>query len=137
MEKGAARGILFGVLRHFGEIRALRKNYRSKLLRAHPEVGESVNVHHSVEQQVLSRYPGRFTEEEIDSLENLRGIPNNLNNELHLRTIRIEWNSFYRAYSQATREQILQKAAEIDAKYGSQFTPPGGVQINRYEILSN
>jgi hypothetical protein len=73
---------------------------------------------------VLKKYPDLFTEDELHALENLRGIPNDRNSELHLRAIRNEWNQFYDRNPNATREQILKKAAEIDTKYGSQFNPP-------------
>ena len=73
---------------------------------------------------MLNLYPGLFSEAELHALENLRGIPNDLNSDLHLRAIRREWDTFYDQNPYATREQLLQKAAEIDAKYGSQFNPP-------------
>jgi len=75
---------------------------------------------------VLTRYPGVVTEEQIHSLENLRGIPNEVNSDLHLSQIRREWNQFYRQTPNATQEQLLQKATEIDTKYGNQFNPPIG-----------
>lgn len=56
--------------------------------------------------------------------ENLRGIPNELNNTLHLSTIRKELNQLYRQNPTLAREQLDQKRDEIDAKYGSQFMPP-------------
>jgi hypothetical protein len=60
----------------------------------------------------------------MHSLENLRGIPRHLNSSLHLKQIRGEWNRFYKQNPTATRRQLLQKATEIDAKYGSQFNSP-------------
>ena len=71
-------------------------------------------------------YPGEVTEAEIHSIENLRGIPKELNSDLHLRQIAKEWNEFYDANLKATREQLLQKATEIDLKYGGWFKPPVG-----------
>ncbi|MCH5345342.1 MAG: hypothetical protein J1E64_15050 [Acetatifactor sp.] len=53
-------------------------------------------VHHSVEQQVLKRYPGLFTAEEINAYEMLRGIPKEVNSDLHLSKIRTAWNNFYK-----------------------------------------
>jgi hypothetical protein len=35
-----------------------------------------------------------------------------------------KWNRFYEENPTATRQQLLQKATEIDAKYGAQFNPP-------------
>jgi hypothetical protein len=83
-----------------------------------------VVVHHAVEQQVLKRYPGVVSESEIHSLENLRGVPKDLNPDLHLSTIRREWNQFYRENPSPTKQDFLKKATEIDTKYGAQFNPP-------------
>jgi hypothetical protein len=83
-----------------------------------------VIVHHAVEQQALTRYPGTVSAAEIHSLENLRGISKETNVELHLSQIRREWNQFYRQHPNATKEQLLRKATEIDKKYGNQFIPP-------------
>jgi hypothetical protein len=84
----------------------------------------SARVHHAIEQQVEKLYPGRFTNAEINSLENLRGIPNPTNSKVHLSIIRKVWNRFYKDYPSATREQILKKVAEIDKMHGSIFVPP-------------
>src|SRR5690606_20102290 len=50
-------------------------DYRKTFLNAHPELEGKVVVHHAVEQQVLRRFPGLFSEAEIHALSNLRGIP--------------------------------------------------------------
>ena len=105
-------------------------DYRATFFEANPELEGEVVVHHAVEQQTLTRFPGIMTEEEIHSLENLRGIPNEINSQVHLSQIRIEWNRFYRQFEASgtapTKAQLLQKAAEIDATYGTQFEPPVG-----------
>jgi hypothetical protein len=108
-------------------------DYRATFFAEHPELEGQVRVHHAVEQQVLTRFPGVVSEAEMHSLENLRGIPNAINGRLHLSQIRIEWNNFYRPFELSgtapTQAQLLQKATEIDTKYGYLFTPPvGGVQ---------
>ncbi len=100
-------------------------NYRKTFLDANPRPKGTVVVHHAVEQQVLDRYPGVLTDSELHSLENLRGIPNGANAQTHLREIRKEWNAFYRQHPEhATKEQLLDKATEIDNKYGHLFGPP-------------
>ncbi|MGD9720323.1 MAG: hypothetical protein AB7O59_07175 [Pirellulales bacterium] len=99
-------------------------NYRRTFFDAHPEHKGKVIVHHSVEQQVLDRYPGVVTESELHSLENLRGIPKGNNSETHLSEIRREWNRFYEQYPNATKEELLDNATEIDGKYGHLFDPP-------------
>lgn len=102
-------------------------NYRKTFLDANPDIDPSkVVVHHAVEQQTLKLYPNEVSPEEIYSLENLRGVPTEVNSELHLRTIRNELDDFYLANPNATKADLLQKATEIDRKYGAQFTPPVG-----------
>jgi hypothetical protein len=102
----------------------ISRNYRAAFFAAYPELKGQVVIHHAVEQWILRKYPDLFSEAELQALENLRGIPNELNSNLHLSVIRLEWNAFYKLNPNATREQIVQKAVEIDAKYGSQFNPP-------------
>jgi len=101
-------------------------DYKKTFFEAYPELQGKIIVHHAVEQQVLIRYPGIISEEEIHSLENLRGIPNELNSDLHLGRIRKEWNRFYKTNPKPTKEKLLEKATEIDLKYGKLFKPPKG-----------
>jgi len=109
---------------------ATSNDYRTTSFTAYPKLRSQVSVHHAVEQQVLKLFPGVATESEIHSLENLRGIPNDLASLLHLNQIRREWNRFYAPFTASrtapTKAQLLQKAAEIDAKFGSRFRPPAG-----------
>jgi hypothetical protein len=105
---------------------ALTNDYRRTFFESNPELKGEVFVHHGVPQITLKRYPSEVTEAEIHSLENLRGIPNELNSDLHLSQIGSEWIQFYRANPNATREQLLRKATEIDLKYGGWFKPPVG-----------
>jgi hypothetical protein len=81
-------------------------------------------VHHAVEQQVLKRYPGLFTKPQLDSIGNLRGIPNEINGELHLSFIRRAWNRFYSNYPNATTTDIEHYADVIDRFVGFKFKPP-------------
>ncbi|WP_146056881.1 hypothetical protein [Chromobacterium alticapitis] len=104
----------------------MSNDYRATFFDANPDLQGQVIVHHAVEQQVLTRYPGVVTEAEMHSLENLRGIPKELNSDLHLSQIRREWNQFYRQNPNPTKDQLLQKATEIDGRLGSQFNPPVG-----------
>ena len=67
---------------------------------------------------------GVITESELHSLANLRGIPTEINVEVHLRQIRAEWDAFYRMYPVASKQQILSKATEIDNIFGHLFDPP-------------
>ncbi|WP_437967625.1 RHS repeat-associated core domain-containing protein [Sorangium sp. So ce260] len=99
-------------------------NYREVFFGAHPELRGQIVVHHAVEQQVLKRYPGLFTEAEIHSLENLRGISKSANPDVHLSQIRRSWNEFYRTNPSPTRQQVLDFATELDARFGTKFHPP-------------
>lgn len=55
--------------------KATSDDYKATFRKANPELKGEVVVHHAVEQQVLKRYPGVVKNEEMHSLENLRGIP--------------------------------------------------------------
>jgi hypothetical protein len=54
---------------------AVRNDYRATFFEANPELAGRVVVHHAVEQQVLTKFPGVVSSAEINSIENLRGIP--------------------------------------------------------------
>jgi hypothetical protein len=107
---------------------AASSDYRATFFAAHPETEGVVVVHHAVEQQVLTRFPGVVAEAEMHSLENLRGIPSDINSELHLSTLRVEWNRFYRPFvasgTTPTKAQLLAKATALDDLYGARFKPP-------------
>jgi RHS repeat-associated protein len=109
---------------------ASTKDYRATFFAAHPELEGQVFVHHAIEQQVLTKFPGVVSETAIHALENLRGIPKTLNADLHLSTIRVEWNRFYKPFlasgTSPSLSQLVTKAAEIDIKYGHLFLPPVG-----------
>lgn len=103
---------------------AVTNDYRATFFAEHPELEGKVFVHHGVEQQVQLRYPGLVSDAELNSLENLRGIPNKLKNFLHLSDIRKAWNQFYRTTPNPTQQQLLDQATKIDNRFGSQFLPP-------------
>jgi hypothetical protein len=104
----------------------VKLDYKEVFFEQHPELKGKVVVHHAVEQQVLRKpeYKGLFTEAEMHDYKNLRGIPKEINNDLHLSKIRKDWNKFYKETPNATKEQILNQANVIDSKYGKMFTPP-------------
>ncbi|PVZ44074.1 hypothetical protein N430_00559, partial [Pseudomonas sp. CC120222-01a] len=104
--------------------KASTDDYRTTFFNAYPEQRGKVVVHHAVEQQVQSRYPGLVRNDELHSLENLRGIPKEKNSRMHLSGIRKEWNKFYLEFPKATKQQLLDKATEIDGMFGAEFKPP-------------
>ncbi|MEY9418060.1 hypothetical protein ABIF69_004502 [Bradyrhizobium japonicum] len=103
---------------------AIIRDYRGTFFKAFPKLKGKVVVHHSIERQILTRYPGLFSEGELHLLENLRGIPKTINPDLHLSKIRKLWNEFYRTHPTATRQQVFAMRSKIDKLLGSSFTPP-------------
>ncbi|MEX2172313.1 MAG: hypothetical protein WD851_23535 [Pirellulales bacterium] len=103
---------------------ATTKSYRSTFFKAHPELRGEVVVHHGVPQSVLRNYRGLFSPEEIHSLENLRGIPRDINSRTHLSDIAKRWNTFFENNPNPSRQQILDFATSVDDEFGHLFTPP-------------
>ena len=109
--------------------KALKRKWEGEFPNTVDENGISKVVrHHAVEQQVLTRYPKVVTRKEMHSMANLRGIPKDKNSDIHLSKIRREWNKFYKKFESQgkfpTKDELLQKATEIDDKYGHLFDPP-------------
>ncbi|EOP44839.1 hypothetical protein IK1_04572 [Bacillus cereus VD146] len=100
------------------------KNYRKTFFDQYPELKGNVIVHHAVEQQVLKKYPNLFTEAEIHDIQNLRGIPKEINNEIHLSSIRKDWNEFYKSHPNPTKKEVIDYMIELDKRYGDKFAPP-------------
>jgi len=105
---------------------AKSKQYRKTFLEANTNVdSDDIIVHHGVERQVQRRYPGVVSDSEMHSVKNLRGIRNELNSDVHLSKIRKMWDEFYELHPDAVnKEQLLEKATEIDDLYGHLFDPP-------------
>ncbi len=117
-------GYLGGAFTSLG--RTAELDYRKTFFGFFPALSQfedRIFVHHAVEQQVLIKYPNLFSEEEINSIENLRGIPSPLNNTVHLSDIRKLWNDFYAAHPTATRQEVVEWANVIDGLYGYSFIP--------------
>ena len=106
---------------------AIRQNYRKTFFEGTniTDKGKQAKlvIHHAVEQQVLRKYPSLFSEVEINSFRNLRGIPVEINNTVHLSAIRKIWDGFYEAMPNPTRADLLKQATKIDDIFGSQFFP--------------
>jgi RHS repeat-associated protein len=106
------------------------KGYAATFSRAHPETRGKVVVHHAVEQKVPGKYPSAgVTQSEMHSPENLRGVPKGaVNSRIHLSEIRKSWNQFYNQFdatnTSPTKQQLLDKATEIDQQFGKYFNPP-------------
>ncbi|WP_427138636.1 T7SS effector LXG polymorphic toxin [Psychrobacillus psychrodurans] len=100
------------------------KDYKKTFFNEYPDLKGSVVVHHAIEQQILKRHPNIFSLEEIHALENLRGIPKEINSDIHLSKIRRDWNRFYRNNPNPTKEEVINYMIELDKKYGGNFNPP-------------
>ena len=91
----------------------------------------SMQVHHAVPQVVLNKYPNLgISPYQMHSLENLRGIPNdvftpgNPSLKLHDYLTHYVWKPWYDLNPNASLNQIFNKAKEIDDLYGHLFVPP-------------
>jgi hypothetical protein len=84
------------------EFDAVRDAYAESL-----HVPPGGDVHHAIELNVLDEYPGVFEADELNSLENMRGIAPEFNDELHLSKIRTEWNRHYRNLDRIVQEEGL------------------------------
>jgi hypothetical protein len=99
--------------------------YRNTFFEAFPKLSDAVSdVHHAVPQQIRTLRPDLFSEMEIHSIQNLRGIPTGMERTLH-PMITKEWNTFFRANpaSSLTRNKLLEEATRIDQTYGHFFNP--------------
>jgi hypothetical protein len=81
------------------------------------------NVHHAIELDVLNQFPQVFAPEELNSLENMRGILPEFNDELHLSRIRTDWNRHYENLRQIISEEGL-----------VQGTPEYNTRVRKYLI---
>ncbi|RYG20305.1 hypothetical protein EON82_20415 [bacterium] len=75
-----------------GRFNAVRDDYATQL-----GVASGGQVHHAVELQVIDRYPGVYTEAEINGIGNMRGIPPETSGrrQLHNSKIREVWDRHY------------------------------------------
>lgn len=102
-----------------------KQAYRHNFFDAYPELRGQVQVHHAVEQRVRNIYPHLdISPNEMHSLDNLRGIPKELAPEYHQGKLQKEWNRFYKANPNPTRQDLLDHATKMDDKYGHMFIPP-------------
>ena len=101
-------------------LRIIKKTFFNE----YPDLKGSVVVHHIIGQQISKRHLDLFSLEEIHALENLRGIPKEMNSDIHLSKIRIGWNRFYRNNPSPTKEEVINYMIELDKKYGEDFNPP-------------
>jgi hypothetical protein len=80
-------------------------------------VGKTGQVHHAVELQVLDRYPGVYTETELNDFANMRGIPPELESRRQLHNAKI-------------REIYDRHYGTLDAELISRGLKPGTGEYN-------
>ena len=119
----ADTNIIYSATNHATFGSSTSTDYKENFFTTYPSLRGKVWVHHAVEQQVMRRYPGLVTDSELHSVENLRGIPNNINADVHLSKIRKMWNEFYRKHPTTTKEELLDQATKIDDMFGHLFNP--------------
>jgi len=104
-------------------------------------VGKGGVVDHARELQLLDRYPGVYTQDELNAFKNMRGIPAEYNDSLHLGALREERNQLYEAldiilkerglapgmaeYNSTVREGVERTVFSLDETYGKYFTDYG------------
>lgn len=104
-------------------------------------------VHHAIELQTLDRFPGAYTEAELNSVANMRGVPPELEGkmQLHQSKIREVWNRHYREieadiaqkglkpgsaeYRATVRWHLAQDREEIDHVLGQFFSEEGAGRV--------
>lgn len=118
-----------------GRFEALRDGYARRL-----GVDSGGQVHHAIELQTLDRYPGVFTEQELNGINNMRGVGPELEGrrQLHNAKIREIWDRHYRhidsellkrglqpgqaGYAQFVKQNLSAARDEIDYVLGQFFT---------------
>jgi hypothetical protein len=107
--------------------RAITQDYRKTFFDANPKLqGEGYWVHHAVPRDAIKK--GWITWQEGHSLPNLRGIPPQINVDVHLSQIAKAWNSFKKPYLKPgaqppTIDALLKFATDIDDLHGMKFDP--------------
>ena len=102
----------------------ISKHYRATFFAAYRELRGKVVVHHAIPKEAFKRYPGIIPDSELHVLSNLRGIPKEINNDIHQSKIRRKWNQFFRENQVSTEQLLRDKAKEIDMEFGHLFQPP-------------
>jgi hypothetical protein len=92
-----------------GNFDKLRDGYAKQL-----GVQNGGQVHHAIELQTLDRYPGVFTEKELNAFENMRGIATEQANkrQLHNSKVREIWDRHYRRIDEEIASGKLQPGTQ-------------------------
>ena len=105
------------------------REYETAFYNANPELrGTNMRIHHAIPKALFVYFRGVIPIDELHALDNLRGIPFEKNNKLHLSIINSKWNAFMRQYQRSgtrpTMEEIREQVRTIDRDHGQDFMPP-------------
>jgi len=98
------------------EFKGLRNAYADRL-----GVGPFGQVHHSVELQVLKKYPGVYSPAEVNDFANMRGIPREI----------VEKKDFRQLHNSKIREVWDRHYAELDDAIQSGGLTPGTAEYDK------
>lgn len=101
---------------------SLRDGYAQRL-----GVGPGGQVHHGIELQALDRYPGVFTDAELNAFPNMRGIPAETaaRRQLHNSKIREVWDRHYRGLDDQIAQRGLTPGTPAYNSYVRQYLTAG------------
>lgn len=108
-------------------VERIEKSYDLLFFSKYPHLkGMDLQVHHALPQKLLDRFAGLFKAKEVNSIEYLRGIPNNAikDGEPVHKLISERWRKFLPNGRTVTREQIIEEVRAIDKEFGQYFVPP-------------
>jgi len=125
------------------ETREARKTFSSEHRDEYAEelsVEKYGQVHHAIELQVLNRYPGVFSGEELNSLENMRGIPPEKKQrikgkmvqrrQLHNSKIREIWDRHYRNLDAEIKARKLKPGTPQYKAFVRQYLTEGRKEVD-------
>jgi hypothetical protein len=118
MTKGSSRGTRGSVGGGGGQPPS-GSTYRDRFYKQYPNAPRDYKIHHRIPQK--ARDMGIFPAKVVDSVDNLRAVPENIHNQ-----ISTEWTHFWRRYSNSkpSTGQVEQFAKQLDQKYGQYFWQP-------------
>ncbi|MBL7798071.1 MAG: hypothetical protein JNJ90_16385 [Saprospiraceae bacterium] len=106
---------------YFATVNTYSANFKNKFSDVKDQIAQ---VHHAVPQKVKNQY-NLVNDNQLHSLENLRGIPSNDN--FH-QTLTNAWKDFFDPYDNAgtvpSLADVLAFTKVIDDQYGHRFLPP-------------
>lgn len=111
-------------------LESIQKSYDRLFFSAYPHLKDTgVVVHHALPQKLLDKhtgFAGLFKAKEVNSLEYLRGIPEDAIKDgkwVH-DLISERWRKFLPLGRKVTRDEVLNELKAIDKEFGQYYVPP-------------